>query len=123
MLKSAIIAFALFVMSVTARDVRQTCKLKKGRTVAEFCKAWSNECYKYVEQYPNSTNGDFKYSVNMIWSNLSWFRYVPMHQPHAEVGELCERGPKADEAQAYCDGHVVNEHGAAVAKILHDQPV
>ncbi|KAF9375718.1 hypothetical protein CPB97_011280 [Podila verticillata] len=89
MLKSVIIAFALFVMGVTSRDDRQTDKLKKGQTVDQFCKAW----------------------------------YVPAHQPSAEVGELCERGPKAGEAQAYCDGYVVTEDGAAVAKILHDQLV
>ncbi|KAF9394786.1 hypothetical protein CPC16_010253 [Podila verticillata] len=92
MLKSAIIAFALFVMSVTARDDRITYKLKSGQTVDQFCSAWSQECYKYV----------------------------PAHQPGAEVGELCEAGPRAGEAQAYCDGYTVTEHGAAVAKILHD---
>lgn len=49
MLKSAIVAFALIVMSVTARDDRLTYKLKSGQTVAQFCSAWSQECYKYVK--------------------------------------------------------------------------
>lgn len=53
---------------------------------------------------------------------MSPFRYVPTHQSGAEVGELCERGPKEGEAQAYCDGYIVTEHGSAVAKILYDQP-
>ncbi|KAG0339547.1 hypothetical protein BG000_001843 [Podila horticola] len=94
MLKSSIIAFALIVMSVTARDDRITYKLREDQTVEQFCSAWSQECYKYV----------------------------PTHQSGAEVGELCERGPKEGEAQAYCDGYTVTEHGSAVAKILHDQP-
>lgn len=57
----------------------------------------------------------------MIRFNLSRFRYVPAHQRGAEVSEVCEPGPRAGEAQAFCDGLTVTLHGAAVAKILHDQ--
>ncbi|KAF9346708.1 hypothetical protein BGX26_001782 [Mortierella sp. AD094] len=94
MLKSTIIALALFAMSVAAEDTRLTYKLAKGQTADQFCAAWNNACFKYV----------------------------PKVQPKAEVGEYCEPGPSKGEVQAYCNAYIVTLHGEAIAKIIHAEP-
>jgi len=48
MLKSVIIAIALFATSVAAYDFRLDFVPKKGQCVEDFCKLWTAECEKYV---------------------------------------------------------------------------